>query len=106
MPTYLIHMETLDTDIKCFLDNTSSKDQKEKLDIEESDFQNLYHVNISPGGHSSQEKLKRKYFGQLSKEEMRNFYERYKEDFLLNGYKIDSFFSYAHDFDDSAECRK
>ena len=99
-------METLDVDIKCYLKNTINKDSKVKRDIDESDLENLYHVNISPGGHSSQENLKRKYFGQLSKEEMRNFYERYKEDFLLNGYRIESFFSYAHDFDDSAEYRK
>ena len=99
-------METLNTDIKCYLKNSLNKGENQKLKIEESDLENLYHVNISPGGHSSQENLKKKYFGQLSKQEMRNFHERYKEDFLLNGYKIESFFSYAHDFDDSTEYRK
>ena len=97
-------METLDRDIDCFLRNKKNENGKEKQDlIEDSDLENLYHVNISPGGHSSQESLRKKYFGQLSKIEMRNFYERYKEDFMLNGYRIESFFSYAYDFDDATE---
>ena len=93
-------METLHKDIRCYLKNTSDNNANKIIDIDESDLEKLYHVNISPGGHSSQEKIKQKYFGQLSIKEMKNFFDRYKEDFILHGYKIESFFPYAIDFDD------
>ena len=105
-PSHIIHMETLHKDIRCYLKNTSDNNSnkiKMNIDIDESDLEKLYHVNISPGGHSSQEKIRQKYFGQLSRKEMESFFDRYKEDFILHGYKIESFFPYAHDFDDVVE---
>ena len=102
-PTNIIHMETLHKDIRCYLKNNSDNNAnkiKKNIDIDESDLEKFYHVNQSPGGHSSQEKIRHKYFGQLSKNVMKNFFDRYKEDFILHGYKIESFFPYASDFDD------
>ena len=66
-------METLDTDISCYLKNKKpdTYEGNTDLDVQDSDLDNLYHVNISLGGHSSQEKFKEKYFGQLSKEVMK-----------------------------------
>ena len=92
-------METLDTDILCYLQNNNLNipQVRPNLDIDKSDLENIYHVNRSPNGHSSGEGIKQKYFGQLSKQLMRKFYERYKEDFLLHGYKIETFYSYASD---------
>ena len=93
-------METLYEDISCYLRPPGLDLKSIKLD--ESDLENFYNVNISPGGHSSTEKFRKKYFGQLSKKEMILFYERYKIDFLLHGYRIESFFPYASDFDNDS----
>ena len=98
-PTHLIHMETIDEDISCYLETKG----RINLDLDKSDLENFFHVNKSPDGHSSKEKIKKKYFGQLSKKLMQNFYDRYKEDFLLHGYKIESYFSYATDIDDNLD---
>ena len=90
-------METLEADIICYLDhnNTDTFQQRVSLNLDGSDFENLLHVNQSPKGHSSGKYIRQKYFGQLPKQLMKMVYERYKEDFLLHGYKIDSFYSYA-----------
>jgi len=102
-PSHIIHMETLEEDIFCFLKGDIGKKandlhgrrRKKELALEESDLKRFYNVNQSPKGHSSEEKIRQGYFGQLSKELMTKVYERYKEDFLLHGYQIDSFFQYA-----------
>ena len=96
-PVSLIHMETLEADILCYLDpnNPEALQRKITLNLDQSDEENLLHVNQSPNGHSSDKYIRQKYFSQLSKGLMKKVYERYKEDFLLHGYEIDSFFSYA-----------
>lgn len=99
-------METLKNDIGCYLDNngsTGAPHGTRDLNLEESDFNNLLHVNQSPDGHSSEGEIRQKYLGQLSKPLMKKVYERYKEDFLLHGYKIESFFPYARVPEDSEE---
>ena len=73
----------------CYLDSVPG--------LVESDYKNLYRVNVSPKGHSSGESVKQKYLGQLSREDMEQFYERYKIDFELHGYDLKDYYKYASD---------
>ena len=52
---------------------------------------------MGPKGHSSKKELQEKYFGELTKDQMDKVFSLYKLDYLLYGYRPDTFYKFAKD---------
>ena len=85
----LLHLTSINEDALCFLDSME--------DLIEQDYKHLYRVNVSPKGHSSGERVKQKYIGQLTKSDLTEFYDKFRPDFDLHGFTLDDYFKYAKD---------
>ena len=83
-PEHLIHMESIDEDTLCYIEVAPKVTKKDHLRF-------LKHVNISPKGHSSQEKIQKKYFSQLNQTLLNRLQDKYWPDFVLHGYTLEPF---------------
>ena len=76
-PDYIIHMETLSTDLATLLEDTQL-----------SQHMSLFpHTHSQTGGHSSS--LSSSFLSQLSGEQLEQLYDKYKLDHQLFGYQMD-----------------
>ena len=86
-PQQVILLEDIRHDGLCFLESIPG--------IRDEDYGFLHHVNQSPDGPSSQRRKRELYYGQLTRELMMKVYQRYLPDYLIYGYKPDTFFQFA-----------
>ena len=91
VPDSVLLLEDLAEDATCYLNNVPDPG------IQEEDWRHLHHVNAASEGSSSINRIRKRYFHQLTKELMTKVYQRYKPDYLLYGYQHDTFFKDAKD---------
>lgn len=82
-PEYIIHMESIEDDVLCYLEACPR--------VNEKDLRHLKHVNISPKGHSGKAKIQKAYFKQLDQKLLEQLQDKYWPDFVVHGYTLEPF---------------
>ena len=82
-PEYIIHMESIEDDVLCYLEACPQ--------VNEKDLRHLKHVNSSPKGHSGKAKIQKAYFKQLDQKLLEQLQDKYWPDFVVHGYTLEPF---------------